>query len=141
MSELTPSSSVDDTRDRLIKGLGRFGPRLGRAARGIPFLNAVLSAYYAGMSQIVVVGDRESADTIALRREVASRYLPFAVRVLVEPGASQVQLGDILPFVSAMEMIDGKATAYVCSDFSCQEPVTSPETLGRKLEQLRGIRE
>tara|TARA_B100001123_G_scaffold419661_1_gene525153 strand:+ start:233 stop:508 length:276 start_codon:yes stop_codon:yes gene_type:complete len=91
------------------------------------------------MSQIVIVGARTRADTAALRREISSRYLPFAVRVLVEPGSPQTELGDILPFVSAMEMIDGKATAYVCSDFSCQEPVTSPEALGRQLEQLRGI--
>jgi uncharacterized protein YyaL (SSP411 family) len=32
-----------------------------------------------------------------------------------------------------MAMIDGKATAYVCQNFTCQMPVQDPESLRRQL--------
>ena len=39
-----------------------------------------------------------------------------------------------LPWLGAMQMRDDKATAYVCRDFVCREPVTDAEALGRALE-------
>ncbi len=44
----------------------------------------------------------------------------------------------MLPFVASMAQRDGKATAYVCSNFTCQEPVTSPDALEAQLT-ARGI--
>lgn len=128
-----------NTRQKLERALARFGPRLGRAARVVPLLTAALSSYYAGTSQVVVVGERRGPDTVALRRRLASYYLPFSVRVNVEPGAHQRALGGLLPFISSMRMVDGKATAYVCSNFACQEPVTDPEALDEQLTALRSI--
>jgi len=126
-------------RQKLERALARFGPRLGRAARVVPLLTAALSAYYARTSQVVVLGERMGSDTVALRRRVASHYLPFSVRINVSPGAHQRALGELLPFISSMRMVDGKATAYVCSNFACQEPVTDPEALDEQLTALRSI--
>ena len=123
-------------RRRLDDALGRFGPRLGQVARVVPLLASVLSSYHAGSSQVVVVGERGRPDTLALRRVIARRYLPFAVRLHVEPGASQEMLGELLPFVASMRMLDGRATAYVCADFACRQPVTEPQALAAELDGL-----
>lgn len=37
-----------------------------------------------------------------------------------------------LPFLASLERKDGKATAYVCSNFTCSLPVTS-------VQELRGM--
>ena len=121
-------------RRRLDGALGRFGPRLGQVARVVPLLASAVSSYHAGASQVVVVGERARPDTVALRRVVAQRYLPFAVRLQVEPGPSQEMLGELLPFVASMRMRDGRATAYVCADFACREPVTDPQALAAQLD-------
>ena len=123
-------------RRRLEAALGRFGSRLGQAARAIPLLASVLSSYHAGASQVVVVGERGRPDAAALRRVVAGRYLPFAVRLNVEPGSARDALGQLLPFVASMGMRDGRATAYVCTDFACREPVTDPQALAAQLDAL-----
>ena len=125
---------------KLDLALARFGPRLGQAARAVPLLTAALSHYWARTSQIVVVGVGGRADTRALRRCVAEHYLPFAVRVNVEPGAMQETLGRSLPFVASMTMLSGRATAYVCSDFACQEPVSDPAVLGAALAELGSVK-
>ena len=126
----------DGLRGRLDRALARFGPRLGQAARALPLLAAALSARHAPAAQIVIVGERSDPATVALRRRVAARYLPFAVRVNVEPGAAQQALGRVLPFMAAFGMRGGRATAYVCADFACREPTGDPDVLEAQLQAL-----
>jgi uncharacterized protein len=113
--------------------LGRFGHKIGAAARVIPMMLAGLSAWYAEHTQIVVVGERGAEDTISLLCEVASHYRPFAVVIPIAPGDPQQALARSLPWVEAMSMRDGRATAYICRDFACREPVTDRESLGAQL--------
>jgi uncharacterized protein YyaL (SSP411 family) len=49
--------------------------------------------------------------------------------VPVAPGPPKDALAELMPWVGAMRMVDGHATAYVCREFVCDAPVTSPETL------------
>jgi uncharacterized protein YyaL (SSP411 family) len=111
------------------RALARLGPHAGRAARAIPFLAGVLSAWHAGLSQIVLVGAPGRSDTLAFRRALASRYRPFALVIPVAPGPRQEALARRLPWIGAMTMREGKATVYECRDFVCREPITDPEAL------------
>jgi uncharacterized protein YyaL (SSP411 family) len=118
---------------KVDRSLARFGPNLGRLARAVPLTTAALSTYHAGTQQIVIVGRSDAADTRALFNTLARAYLPFAVVVPVEPGAPQQQLAGTLPFVGSMHMLEGRATAYVCQDFTCRQPVTDPAALDKQL--------
>ena len=117
--------------------LARFGARLGHAARVVPLMTTALAQYHTGLSQIVIVGPTDRSDTRILKRCLAAIYLPYAVTINVEPGTRQQALAEELPFTGAMTMVDGKATAYVCTNFSCLEPTTDPT---RFEAQLRGLR-
>ena len=135
MNLITMAHLFDDheARRKAQRTLARYGPNAGRAARVIPLMLAGLSAWHAGLSQIVVVGPRDREDTAALLAEVSGRFLPFAVIIPVEPGARQAELARLMPFVGPMQMQDGRATAFVCRDFACQAPVSSPEALASLL--------
>ena len=95
---------------------------------------SALSTYHAGMRQVVIIGHPDAEDTRAMRAALAELYLPFAVTIVVEPGARQARLAKALPFVEPMTMRDGRATAYVCRNFACDLPVTDPEELARQLD-------
>ena len=125
-----------DLERRLGVALGRLGPRVGQAARVVPLHAAALSAYHGPDCQIVVVGPRDREDTAALRAVIAQRYLPFALRLNVEPGPRQAALAALLPFTAAMELLEGRATAYVCANFACRRPVNDPEELAAQLDEL-----
>jgi uncharacterized protein YyaL (SSP411 family) len=112
--------------------LSRYGSRIGGAARVIPWMLAALSAWHADHTQVVIVGDRGEA-TRALHLGLARHYLPFSVTVFVEPGDSQAAIAVRLPFVGSMTLRDGRATAYVCRDFACRQPVTDPAALAAEL--------
>jgi uncharacterized protein YyaL (SSP411 family) len=125
------SHLVDDPTwpDKIERTLRLFAARLDRAGRSVPMMAAALSAYVAGMRQVVRVGE-EGAE--ALDRLVAVRYLPF-VTTLTPTSAQQAALGALMPFVAAMRPVNDRATAYVCRDFSCRPPVTTAEALDEAL--------
>jgi uncharacterized protein YyaL (SSP411 family) len=131
LNALTLAYLVDDedARRKAERTLGRYGPHAGRAARVIPMMLCGLSAWHAGLSQIVLLGGREADDLIALETELASHYLPFALVVPVQEGADQQQLARVMPFVGPMRTIEGQATAFVCRNFTCAQPVASREAL------------
>ena len=58
--------------------------------------------------------------------------MPFALLVPLQP-ATQATLGASMPFVSAMTMKDDRATAFVCRDFACRQPVTTASALSDQL--------
>jgi uncharacterized protein len=107
------------------------GPR--ELARARPFMFSQLSAWHAGLSQIVIVGRREREDTRVLWDAVARRYLPFVIVLPVEPGDGHDQLAQTLPWIRSMSEVGGRATAYVCRNFACESPVNSEEELDRLL--------
>ena len=120
-----------EARAKIERTLGRYGTKAGRAGRVIPMMLAGLSAWHADATQIVIVGEPDARRP--LEAEVARRYLPFAIEVAVTP-AAQPSLRASLPLIAAMRPADGKATAFVCRDFACREPVTSADALAAQLE-------
>ena len=130
---LTLAHLVDDdeARRKAERTLARYGARAGRAARVIPMMLAGLSTWHAGAMQVVVVGDEDRG----LSKEIARHYLPFAVTIPVRPGAQQQALAGTLPFIGAMRQLGNAATAFVCRDFACREPVSDSDALAAQLRR------
>jgi uncharacterized protein YyaL (SSP411 family) len=126
---------------RLEQALARFGPRLGEVARAVPLVASAVSAWHAGMGQIVVtgrdsapVGQNFSSAHQSLLATLAAHYLPFVVVVPVT-AIHREALIKLLPFVEQLIALEGQPTAYVCRDFICQAPVTSPDALATILSR------
>lgn len=95
---------------------------------------AGLSTWHAAAMQVVVLGSE--ADARALRAELARHYAPFALMVPVTPGDPQRALAAAMPLVGPMRQKDGRATAFVCRDFACREPVTTADALAAQLQAV-----
>ena len=134
MNALTLAHLTGDAayRDRAGRTLARYGRRVGAAGRVIPMMLCALSQWHAPSMQIVIVGGRNAVPVQALEREVAAHYLPFAVQLPVDPDAGYEGLRARLPFVDGMQAHGGGA-AYVCRDFTCRQPVSSPAALRAEL--------
>ncbi|MDO8681727.1 MAG: thioredoxin domain-containing protein [Acidobacteriota bacterium] len=115
--------------DRAAEAIASFGARLEQLGRAVPLMAAALSTALSGGEQIVVVGDRGAADTTALWQAAHRRFRPFTVSVIVDP-KQQDAVAAHMPWVAAMKMIDGRATAYVCRNFACDAPSTDPGVFG-----------
>ncbi|XP_066056679.1 spermatogenesis-associated protein 20 isoform X4 [Chamaea fasciata] len=82
--------------------------------------------------QVVVCGDPQGEDTKEMLHCVRSVFSPNKV-LMVADGDSTGFLYRQLPFLASLERKDGKATAYVCSNFTCSLPVTSVQELREML--------
>jgi uncharacterized protein YyaL (SSP411 family) len=133
MNLLVLSHLIEDRTwtDHLERTLRSFGDRLEKLGRGVPMMSAALSTYHAGVQQVIISHSGKPAalaDPATVEGAIASRYLPFAI-VLTVTDEQRRKLNALLPLVAAMEPVDGKTAAYVCRNFSCRQPATTPEQL------------
>lgn len=80
--------------------------------------------------QIIIAGDKASEDTKALLSAVNSFYLSNKILIVHEPG-SESFLTRFLEVLSSVKMVEDKATAYVCENYTCSAPVSDPDKLKR----------
>jgi uncharacterized protein YyaL (SSP411 family) len=83
--------------------------------------------------QIVIAGERESAETRTLLAEVHRHFVPNKILLLADGGGGQNYLGERMEAVREMKPVAGKAAAYVCENFTCKAPVTDPKGLSALL--------
>jgi uncharacterized protein YyaL (SSP411 family) len=80
--------------------------------------------------EVAIIGDPADQATRALLAEVRQRYLPVTVLALKEPDAETM-----LPLLAERGLVNGQPAAYVCENYACKLPVTTPEALAQLLDQ------
>ncbi|XP_067164391.1 spermatogenesis-associated protein 20 isoform X1 [Apteryx mantelli] len=108
--------------------LAAFSERLLKIPVALPEMARASAAFHHTLKQVVICGDPQGEDTKDLLRCVHSVFCPNKVLMLAD-GDGAAFLRRQLPFLSSLERRDGKATAYLCSNFACSLPVTSPQEL------------
>ncbi|MCH8884244.1 MAG: hypothetical protein IIA41_12205, partial [SAR324 cluster bacterium] len=61
-------------------------------------------------------------------------HLPRAVATLAPPAELEA-IAERIPLFEGRHAVDGRATAFVCQNMSCQLPVHTPEDLVRQLSE------
>jgi len=123
---------AEQTIEMLAGVAGRYG--LFAATYGIAGVH--LSQPH---TQVVVIGNGEAAQQLD-----SSAVKPFSVSKAVlklsyEQAVAQnlpPALAETIPQVPAIQ--EGRATAVICSGFSCQPPIFNPEELARTLQRTLG---
>ena len=108
---------------------------LGKMARVVPHFMSVVSTCQAKFRQVVLIGRAGDGDTEAMKCLLAGAYDPFSLVMYLEPGNHQEHISKLVPWVKKMTMRNGHATAYVCHDFVCQEPVNDVSELKKIISE------
>ncbi|MFU8767543.1 MAG: thioredoxin domain-containing protein, partial [Candidatus Methanoperedens sp.] len=85
-------------------------------------------------SEVVIIGDREAEDTKAMFEPLGKEFLPNKVVIFRPAKEEHSEIMSLAPYTRDMSDKNGKATAYVCRNYSCELPTTEKE---RMLELLR----
>jgi uncharacterized protein YyaL (SSP411 family) len=94
-------------------------------------LNAV-DLLVSGIDEIAIVGSPDDAATQALVDVAQQPYRPNAITALAPANVA----GEAnIPLLSYRTMKGGVPTVYVCRNFACQMPVTTPEEMEALLTQ------
>ena len=117
-------------REASERALGTVAPFLARYPTGFAQWLVAASFAAADVVEIAVGGDPADAATHELLAPVWSTWRPQQVLAVAPPG----RVADAaVPLLRDREAIDGRATAYVCRDFTCNLPVTDPAALAGQL--------
>jgi len=131
---LSQIAGRDAWRERAAQILRIFAPRLEHGPETLPQMAAALGLSLAKPKQVVIAGAPGAADTRAMLRLVHERFLPDKIVLLADGGDGQKHLAKWLPFIEPMSRKDGRATAYVCENFTCQAPTTDPSEAAKLLD-------
>ncbi|HEY7553873.1 MAG TPA: thioredoxin domain-containing protein [Candidatus Binatia bacterium] len=119
-------TSEDDYLKKAETILRSYRDAMAAQPFGLAHMLAALDFYLQKPQEIVVVGEPNDPATKALLTGVHSTYLPNSTLQLVGP---REPLEKIAPLLQGKNQIGGKATAYVCHNFTCAEPVTTWDDL------------
>jgi uncharacterized protein YyaL (SSP411 family) len=90
---------------------------------------AVAEAWLAGPAEIAVVGPAEDERTRALHQTALHAAPPGAVLALGDGDGAEAAV----PLLIGRGLVNGAPAAYVCRQFTCLAPVTTPEQLREAL--------
>ena len=119
---------------KIDRTFGMFANNASMRGRAVPMMLAALSTYHSGLPQIVVAGEPGEAGTMSLTAELRRRYMPTTI-VVPLADRHRATLSRLLPWTAALDRKDDRATAYVCRNFACDLPATTPEELRRVLSR------
>ncbi len=125
-AELRRAASI--VMETFAEPLVRHGPAFGH-------MLGVADMLVHGAVEVALLGRPGDGDFDALARAVAGQYVPL----LVLAGGAPSE-GDQVALLAEREMRNGRATAYVCRQFTCDAPVTDPAELRTQLDGASGAR-
>ena len=80
-------------------------------------------------SEVVIAGDSQAYDTREMLKAVGKPFLPNKVVLLRPAEQEEPDIVKIAPFTKNQTSTEGKATAYVCRNYSCKEPTTDKNSM------------
>ena len=108
-------------------------PAMSRYPSAFGYLLGALDFYLSEPKEIAIVGKLDSHEVRSFTEEVYSRYLPNKVVAACEPADERA--ASAIKLLVGRSAIEGKATAYVCRNYTCFEPATMVEELAARLEE------
>jgi uncharacterized protein YyaL (SSP411 family) len=105
--------------------LGPMQPLLARYPLGFAQWLIALDYTLSHPREVAIVGAPGAADTRALLEVCTTGYRPHQIVALGAPDAKV----STVPLLQNRSQIEGRATVYVCVDFTCRAPLTDPAAL------------
>jgi hypothetical protein len=122
-----------DARQRATYVLESLAPAMARYPTAFGHMLGDADMSINGAVELAIVGDPESAELRVLVNAAAGEYVPSLVIAGGPPRSSET-----IALLTGREMRDGVATAYVCRNYTCNEPVTTAERLTAQLAESIG---
>jgi uncharacterized protein YyaL (SSP411 family) len=98
---------------------------------GFGHLLCAIDRAVGASKEIAIVGRFDEPDTRSLVTSVFAPYLPNKVVAGAEPGDRESER--VVPLLEGRVQASERPLAYVCENFTCEMPVSDPESLARLL--------
>ncbi|MDK2743931.1 MAG: DUF255 domain-containing protein [Nitrospira sp. BO4] len=119
----------EDWRRAATSAVRAYGRQMSRYPRAFAKSLAVVDFLTEGPVELAFVGAESQDELRALREAVAHYYLPnriVATKSSLDPS--------MLPLLQGKEQVSGRATLYICRNFTCQRPITDHRAIPDALQ-------
>jgi uncharacterized protein YyaL (SSP411 family) len=113
--------------------LGQVADSTRRYPSGFGYALSAMDFQLSSPKEIAVVG-KDVNDFKSLLEVVWRKYLPN--KVVAPATIGDAEAVQALPLLQNRPLLDGKATAFVCQNYTCQHPVTEPQSLETQLSSV-----
>ncbi|MEO6724196.1 MAG: thioredoxin domain-containing protein [Blastocatellia bacterium] len=129
LSHLTGEQEYRQKTEQILKLLA---PAMLRSPSAFGHLLCALDYDLSSPYEIAIIASPEAQDAQALIDAVFNRYLPNKVVALAAPDDAHVP--QVIKLLEGRGQVAGKATAYVCQNFTCEAPITDAARLKENLD-------
>jgi hypothetical protein len=120
-----------DYQQRAAGTLRSVRQAMVRYASGFGYMLCALDCYLSESKEIAIVGPTDSHEVRLFIEEIYSRFLPNKVVAAAEPGDEHAV--EAIKLLAGRTPVGGQATTYVCRDYICLAPATTPQELADRL--------
>ncbi len=127
LARISSDSDLEVATDKLFQ---TFSGAMKRAPIG---LTSMISAHVFAAKEsieIVLAGDKESAQAKAMLDAINRLYLPYAVVIWRDEASMK-----LIPFIQYQKPQGEGMTAYVCKNFQCNQPVTDVQSMLKLIQE------
>ncbi len=129
-------TEMPDYQRRAVTILRLVHDTLTRYPSAFGCLLGALDFYLSTPQEIALVGINDGEPARALTHEVWRPFLPN--KVVAQSNATDERTAALVPLLHNRPPLDGQPTAYVCENYTCQQPVTKPIELAAQLDTAQG---
>jgi uncharacterized protein YyaL (SSP411 family) len=114
-----------------------FSSEIRREPSGFAMLLNAVDFGIGPSYEIVIAGEEKAEDTGKMLDALNSSFIPNKV-VIFRPPENNPQIAEIAKYTLNQRPLDGKATAYVCTDFACKSPTVNIDEMLQLIDQKPG---
>ena len=132
LSRITGDSSLENKAALIIN---YFSGRVDQMPNAFTQFLAAFDFAFGPASEVIISGDINKKDTKEMLGVLRRSFVPNKVVIFRPEGSSQKEIEKIAPYIKSYRSTGGRATAFVCSNFTCQLPTSDPGKMMALLER------
>ena len=126
LSRMTGRSEFEEKAERISNLFsGSVGTYPSAYTQMLSALDFTLGPSY----EIVITGQPGAEDTQKIIRTIQEEFVPNTVVLFVPSDKDNPAIFQLAPFTRQQLVPKGRATAFVCSNFTCKQPTSDPKQL------------
>ena len=129
LSRLTGDTRWEDKAQQLVSAVAGS---LQTQPAAYTFMLVGLDLALRPGQDVVITGEEHASETLEMLAALNLHFDPNGITQIKTTGNAE-QLSRIAGFTDGLDVVQGKATAYICKDGSCRDSTTD---IGQMLEQL-----
>jgi len=130
LGRITADTKYEELSSKLIK---TFSANIEQNPTGVSFLLTGLQFELGKSFEIVIVGEKSSANYRQMLKTINSKYIPNKVLILIDAEKKE-EITKLAPFTKSYTGMENKTIVYVCENYVCSLPVNNKENLMKLLK-------